>query len=46
MSQLGIDLIVSSQVETRDGIRVKMAKPKDTWIEVKRILETGLSPLD
>ncbi len=46
MERLGVDIVVYKTYE-REGMLVAVVrKMKDTWLEVKRILETGLSPLD
>ncbi len=46
MSALGVDVIVASVREQDGELRVKMRKVKDSWREILRILETGLSPID
>lgn len=46
MRSLGIGIVVLSRKTENGWLRARMAKTKETWIEVKRILETGLSPLD
>ncbi len=46
MRSLGIDIAITS-LEYRDGeLVVNMLKPKKSTYEIKRILETGYSPLD
>jgi putative ATP-dependent DNA ligase len=46
MSELGVDVIVVSREETGEGLRVKMRKIKESWIQLRKMLETGLSPID
>ncbi len=46
MASLGVDVIVAGIQQVSDGIRAKIRKVKESWYEIKRILETGLSPVD
>ena len=46
MASLGIDLIVEKTWEENGYLRARIKKPKDTWIEVRKILETGMAPID
>ncbi len=46
MASLGIDVIVAGVSQTNEGIRARIRKVKNSWYEIKRILETGLSPID
>jgi putative ATP-dependent DNA ligase len=46
MSSLGIDLVILSTWEENGFLKARMRKPKDTWVEVRKILETGLTPID
>jgi len=46
MSGLGIDLVIEKTWEENNSLRARIKKPKDTWIEVRKILETGLAPID
>ncbi len=46
MAALGIDVIVASVRSEESGIRAKIRKVKDSWYEIRKILETGLSPID
>ena len=46
MSEMGVDIVVVSVWE-RDGMTVaRMRKMKETGLQVRRILETGLAPID
>jgi putative ATP-dependent DNA ligase len=46
MSELGIDIIVVGEEETSEGLRIRMRKVKESWVQVRKMLETGLSPVD
>ncbi|AEM39323.1 ATP dependent DNA ligase [Pyrolobus fumarii 1A] len=47
MASLGVDIIVAGVEQRSDGsIVARIRKVKDTWREVQKILETGLSPID
>ncbi len=47
MAEMGVDIILVGVKEEPDGsLRAQMRKMKDTGVEVRRILETGLTPID
>ena len=46
MQSLGVDVVVAGTYE-RDGMLVtRVRKMRDPWLEVKRMLATGLTPID
>jgi len=46
MQSLGVDVVVAGTYE-RDGMLVaRVRKMRDTWLQVRRMLETGLTPID
>jgi putative ATP-dependent DNA ligase len=46
MTELGVDIIVVSRERDAEGLRVRMRKIKESWIQLRKMLETGLSPID
>ncbi len=46
MDSLGVDLVVVKVFEREGRLVAVIRKMKDTWMTVRHILETGLSPLD
>ncbi|KSW11615.1 ATP-dependent DNA ligase [Pyrodictium occultum] len=46
MQSLGVDVVLVEAREEGGVLRARMRKIKETWIRVRRILETGVSPID
>ncbi|ABM81371.1 RNA ligase [Hyperthermus butylicus] len=46
MAELGVDIVVVSTSREDEGLRARMRKIKDTWIQLRKVLDTGLSPVD
>ncbi len=46
MASLGVDVIIAGMEQRNGELRAKIRKVKDSWREIQRILETGLSPID
>jgi len=46
MQGLGVDIVLVEAREENGVLRAKMRKMKETWIQVRRMLETGLTPID
>ncbi len=46
MSELGVDIIVAGIEEGREGVKARIRKVKESWLQLRKMLETGLSPID
>jgi putative ATP-dependent DNA ligase len=46
MSEMGIDIVVLRKTKRNGMILAKLGKMKETAIQVKKILESGLAPID
>jgi len=46
MQGLGVDLVLVEIREENGLLKTRIRKMKETWLQVRKMLETGLTPID